>query len=217
MCFTAGRTRRRASRTTPCRMGSTLKLVTSSPMCPTPWGGSRTCGATMRRDSGRSGGSTRGGVSVMRALSSSPPSRWVPLPFFVSTESHAWSDLWNQQAGPRVCLGREFAYRQMKIFAAVLLHFFAFEMADEGTGVRYRTMLTLQTQGLRLRAFPRQIKRWPIPATSFAVKTKKQGKFSSTYMVEAHAKKTRRQTKIDVRDFRRQNQFNPVWKFLERC
>ncbi|CAA7391773.1 unnamed protein product [Spirodela intermedia] len=61
------------------------------------------------------------------------------------------------QAGPRVCLGREFAYRQMKIFAAVLLHFFAFEMTDDGKDVSYRTMLTLQTQGLRLRAFPRQI------------------------------------------------------------
>ncbi|CAA7391741.1 unnamed protein product [Spirodela intermedia] len=60
------------------------------------------------------------------------------------------------QAGPRVCLGREFAYRQMKIFAAVLLHFFAFEVADDGKDVGYRTMLTLQTLGLRLRPFPRQ-------------------------------------------------------------
>ncbi|KAF7027915.1 hypothetical protein CFC21_039904 [Triticum aestivum] len=32
------------------------------------------------------------------------------------------------QAGPRICLGKEFAYRQMKIFAAVLLYLFKFEM-----------------------------------------------------------------------------------------
>ncbi|CAA7391769.1 unnamed protein product [Spirodela intermedia] len=57
------------------------------------------------------------------------------------------------QAGPRVCLGKDFAYRQMKIIAAVLLHFFKFEMTDDGKGVHYRTMITLQMeQGLRLRA-----------------------------------------------------------------
>ncbi|CAA7391776.1 unnamed protein product [Spirodela intermedia] len=55
------------------------------------------------------------------------------------------------QGGPRVCLGREFAYRQMKIIAAVLLHFFKFEMADDGKDIRYRTMITLLMQGLRLR------------------------------------------------------------------
>ncbi|XP_078448023.1 cytochrome P450 704C1-like [Wolffia australiana] len=60
------------------------------------------------------------------------------------------------QAGPRVCLGREFAYRQMKIIVATLLHFFTFQMADEGKNVGYRTMLTLQIQELQVRAFPRQ-------------------------------------------------------------
>ncbi|KAG1362336.1 cytochrome P450 704C1 [Cocos nucifera] len=35
------------------------------------------------------------------------------------------------QAGPRICLGKEFAYRQMKIFAAVLLRFFVFKLGDE--------------------------------------------------------------------------------------
>ncbi|ONM14754.1 cytochrome P450 family 704 subfamily A polypeptide 2 [Zea mays] len=48
------------------------------------------------------------------------------------------------QAGPRVCLGKEFAYRQMKIFAAVLLYLFRFEMWDANATVGYRAMLTLK-------------------------------------------------------------------------
>ncbi|XP_020084747.1 cytochrome P450 704C1-like [Ananas comosus] len=60
------------------------------------------------------------------------------------------------QAGPRICLGREFAYRQMKIFAATLLYFFKFKMWDEKKKVGYRTMLTLQIDGgLHLGAFRR--------------------------------------------------------------
>ena len=46
------------------------------------------------------------------------------------------------QAGPRICLGKDFAYMQMKIFAAVLIRFFKFE-AVEGKKVRYRPSLTL--------------------------------------------------------------------------
>ncbi|KAL6882675.1 hypothetical protein ACP4OV_011365 [Aristida adscensionis] len=51
------------------------------------------------------------------------------------------------QAGPRICLGKEFAYRQMKIFAAVLLYLFRFEMWDAGATVGYRQMLTLKMDG----------------------------------------------------------------------
>ncbi|PUZ40430.1 hypothetical protein GQ55_9G423300 [Panicum hallii var. hallii] len=52
------------------------------------------------------------------------------------------------QAGPRICLGKEFAYRQMKIFAAVLLRSFAFRLRDgEGATVSYRTMITLHIEG----------------------------------------------------------------------
>ncbi|WVZ57433.1 hypothetical protein U9M48_007819 [Paspalum notatum var. saurae] len=47
------------------------------------------------------------------------------------------------QAGPRICLGKEFAYMQMEIFAAVLLRFFVFRLRDgENASVKYRTMLT---------------------------------------------------------------------------
>lgn len=60
------------------------------------------------------------------------------------------------QAGPRICLGKEFAYRQMKIFAAVLLRFFIFKLNDENTVAHYRSTITLHIdQGLHLQAFSR--------------------------------------------------------------
>lgn len=60
------------------------------------------------------------------------------------------------QAGPRICLGKEFAYRQMKIFSAVLLGSFKFQLSDEGKTVHYRTMLTLHIdEGLHVRAYRR--------------------------------------------------------------
>ncbi|XP_077235603.1 cytochrome P450 704C1-like [Tasmannia lanceolata] len=62
------------------------------------------------------------------------------------------------QAGLRTCLGKEFAYRQMKIFAAVLLRFFTFKLTDKNKQVKYRTMLTLHiSEGLQLQAFSRGI------------------------------------------------------------
>ncbi|XP_073125982.1 cytochrome P450 704C1-like [Henckelia pumila] len=51
------------------------------------------------------------------------------------------------QGGPRVCLGKEFAYRQMKIFAAVLVKFFVFRLSDERKEVKYRTMINLHIDG----------------------------------------------------------------------
>ena len=44
-------------------------------------------------------------------------------------------------------MGKEFAYRQMKIFAATLLYLFRFEMWDRGSTVGYRPMLTLKMDG----------------------------------------------------------------------
>ncbi|URD97297.1 cytochrome P450 [Musa troglodytarum] len=60
------------------------------------------------------------------------------------------------QAGPRICLGKEFAFRQMKIFAATLLCFFKFKMWEEMSTVRYRAMITLQIYGLHLAALHRR-------------------------------------------------------------
>uniref|UniRef100_A0A2N9JBU3 Cytochrome P450 n=1 Tax=Fagus sylvatica TaxID=28930 RepID=A0A2N9JBU3_FAGSY len=60
------------------------------------------------------------------------------------------------QAGPRICLGKEFAYRQMKIFSAVLLGCFEFKMGNENRTVNYRTMLNLHIDGcLEVCAFNR--------------------------------------------------------------
>ncbi|MCL7041901.1 hypothetical protein MKW94_009756 [Papaver nudicaule] len=60
------------------------------------------------------------------------------------------------QAGPRICLGKEFAYSQMKIFSAVLLRFFRFKLVDQTKVVNYRTMINLHIKdGLHLHAFHR--------------------------------------------------------------
>ncbi|KAK4476533.1 hypothetical protein RD792_015689 [Penstemon davidsonii] len=58
------------------------------------------------------------------------------------------------QGGPRVCLGKEFAYRQMKIVTAVLCRSFIFRLSDEKRAVKYRTMINLHIDGgLSVRAF----------------------------------------------------------------
>ncbi|RVW85159.1 Cytochrome P450 704C1 [Vitis vinifera] len=60
-------------------------------------------------------------------------------------------------AGPRICLGKDFAYRQMKISAMTLLHFFRFKLEDATRNVTYKTMFTLHINGgLHLQAIPRR-------------------------------------------------------------
>lgn len=60
------------------------------------------------------------------------------------------------QAGPRICLGKEFAYREMKIFSAILLGCFKFKMSNENKTVNYRTMINLHIDGgLEILAFHR--------------------------------------------------------------
>ncbi|XP_044468844.1 cytochrome P450 704C1-like [Mangifera indica] len=60
------------------------------------------------------------------------------------------------QGGPRICLGKDFAYRQMKIFCMILLGSYKFKLNDENKPVKYRTSLTLHIEGgLHLRVFPR--------------------------------------------------------------
>lgn len=61
-------------------------------------------------------------------------------------------------AGPRICLGKDFAYRQMKIVSIALLRFLSFKLADESRKVTYRTMFTLHIDGgLHLLAVPRML------------------------------------------------------------
>ncbi|XP_022757123.1 cytochrome P450 704C1-like isoform X1 [Durio zibethinus] len=62
------------------------------------------------------------------------------------------------QAGPRICLGKDFAYRQMKILSIAILRFFRLKLVDDTKIVNYRTMLTLHMkEGLHLYAVPRTI------------------------------------------------------------
>ncbi|CAI0401032.1 unnamed protein product [Linum tenue] len=57
--------------------------------------------------------------------------------------------------GPRICLGRDFAYRQMKIIAVALLRYFRFQLGGHDN-VTYKTMFTLHIHGgLYLCATPR--------------------------------------------------------------
>lgn len=61
------------------------------------------------------------------------------------------------QAGPRICLGKDSAYLQMKITAATLLRFFKFELV-EGSRIEYMVALTLlmsPSQGLPMAVRPR--------------------------------------------------------------
>ncbi|KAL2337432.1 hypothetical protein Fmac_011878 [Flemingia macrophylla] len=59
-------------------------------------------------------------------------------------------------AGPRICLGKDFAYRQMKILAVALVRFFRFKLQNGAQNVTYRVMFTLHMdKGLPLCAIPR--------------------------------------------------------------
>ncbi|MCL7029789.1 hypothetical protein MKW94_017327 [Papaver nudicaule] len=84
------------------------------------------------------------------------PERWLDQDGHFRSESSFKFTAF--QAGPRICLGKEFAYRQMKIFAAILLGCFVFKMKDENKPVNYRTMLNLHIdEGLFLQASHRSL------------------------------------------------------------
>lgn len=72
------------------------------------------------------------------------PERWLKDGVFQQESPFKFTAF---QAGPRICLGKEFAYRQMKIFAAVLVTNFTFKLADEKKPVNYRTMINLHVDG----------------------------------------------------------------------
>ncbi|GMI95790.1 cytochrome P450, family 704, subfamily A, polypeptide 2 [Hibiscus trionum] len=60
-------------------------------------------------------------------------------------------------AGPRICLGKDFAYRQMKIVSIAVLRFFRLKLVDDTKTATYRTMFTLHMKdGLNLYALPRK-------------------------------------------------------------
>ncbi|KAK6804499.1 hypothetical protein RDI58_002283 [Solanum bulbocastanum] len=73
------------------------------------------------------------------------PERWLDHDGFFRHESPFKFTAF--QAGQRMCLGKQFAYRQMKIFSAVLLHYFVFKLSNDKNTVNYRTMISLQIDG----------------------------------------------------------------------
>ncbi|KAM5554958.1 hypothetical protein ABKV19_023065 [Rosa sericea] len=81
------------------------------------------------------------------------PERWLNNGVFQPESTFKFVTF---HAGPRICLGKDFAYRQMKIVTTALLYFFRFKLADETTNVTYRTMFTLHIHGsLPMLAVPR--------------------------------------------------------------
>ncbi|XP_066375493.1 cytochrome P450 704C1-like isoform X1 [Miscanthus floridulus] len=81
------------------------------------------------------------------------PERWLVNGVFQQESPYKFPAF---NAGPRICLGKEFAYRQMKIMAATLLHFFRFKLEDESKEPTYKVMFTLHIdKGLHLYAYPR--------------------------------------------------------------
>ncbi|KAL6606287.1 hypothetical protein ACP70R_041940 [Stipagrostis hirtigluma subsp. patula] len=81
------------------------------------------------------------------------PERWLVNGVFQQESPYKFVSF---NAGPRICLGKEFAYRQMNIMAATLIHFFRFKLADESKDPTYKTMFTLHLdKGLHLYAYER--------------------------------------------------------------
>ncbi|XP_039168217.1 cytochrome P450 704C1-like [Eucalyptus grandis] len=81
------------------------------------------------------------------------PERWLKDGIFQNESPFKFVAF---HAGPRICLGKDFAYRQMKIVSVALLRFFHFRLADETRPVTYKVMFTLHIDnGLHLHAVPR--------------------------------------------------------------
>ncbi|KAI5071571.1 hypothetical protein GOP47_0013822 [Adiantum capillus-veneris] len=80
------------------------------------------------------------------------PQRWLRDGVFQPESPFKFSAF---QAGPRICLGKESAYLQMKITASMLLHFFKFSLVKEHT-VKYRVMMVMPiANGLYVHVSPR--------------------------------------------------------------
>ncbi|KAI4356829.1 hypothetical protein L6164_000816 [Bauhinia variegata] len=81
------------------------------------------------------------------------PERWLNNGIFQPESPFKFISF---HAGPRICLGKDFAYRQMKIVSMALVRFFRFKLAEETMNITYRTMFTLHMEkDLSLCAVPR--------------------------------------------------------------
>ncbi|XP_071937171.1 cytochrome P450 704C1-like [Coffea arabica] len=81
------------------------------------------------------------------------PERWLKNGIFQPESPYKFVAF---HAGPRTCLGKDFAYRQMKILSAALLYYYKFRLGDDAARVTYRTMFTLHIKGgLHIQAITR--------------------------------------------------------------
>ncbi|CAM6114405.1 unnamed protein product [Calypogeia fissa] len=81
------------------------------------------------------------------------PERWLKNGVF---QTQSPFKLITFQAGPRICLGKDSAYLQMKMTTAILLRFFKFDLVPGDSPPRYALMLVLYiAKGIRLRVSPR--------------------------------------------------------------
>ncbi|KAA8532963.1 hypothetical protein F0562_032920 [Nyssa sinensis] len=79
--------------------------------------------------------------------SSFKPERWLKEGFFQNASPFKFTAF---QAGPRICLGKDSAYLQMKMALAILCRFFKFSLVP-GHPVKYRMMTILSmAHGLKL-------------------------------------------------------------------
>lgn len=71
------------------------------------------------------------------------PERWLKEGVFQHESPYKFSSF---HAGPRICMGKDLAYIQMKMNAAILLRFYKFELVA-GHNVRYDNTLILAVKG----------------------------------------------------------------------
>ncbi|KAH7446249.1 hypothetical protein KP509_01G047100 [Ceratopteris richardii] len=71
------------------------------------------------------------------------PARWLKHGAFQPESPFKFTAF---QAGRRMCLGKDYAYVQMKMTASLLLHFFRFDLVDNGD-VKYRVMMIMPIAG----------------------------------------------------------------------
>ncbi|KAL8114287.1 hypothetical protein AgCh_021223 [Apium graveolens] len=71
------------------------------------------------------------------------PDRWLNNGFFQPESPFKFIAF---HAGPRICLGKDFAYRQMKIVSIGLLRYFRLKL-DEERAIMYQPMFTLHVKG----------------------------------------------------------------------
>ncbi|KAK8658773.1 hypothetical protein V6N13_036967 [Hibiscus sabdariffa] len=115
-------------------MGTKSRKETRFTTWPTPWAECLTFGERMPRNFSQKDGSRTEFFNPNRLSNS-----YRFISFFLM-----------------LCLGKEFAYRQMKILSIVLLRYFRFKLSNNAQDAAYRVTITLHMKGgLHVCATPR--------------------------------------------------------------